>query len=278
MSMQGGEPWAITDIPRGAGNPEWAPDGKTIAFSSTARPADLTAAAKPAGDKPSGDKPRESDVRVITEAVYRANGVAGDGFVDRDRPSHIWTIAVPATASEKTTPDAADVRRVRREPTIAGPPTARASSSSRTGGESPTTSPTTATCIRSRKRAASRPACASIDGRIGAYALSPDGKRVAFVGILHGSPERSYSQPDLWVAELGGRHAAQPDRRLRLRHERRDRRRSARAARAASERSGLEPRRPLDPHRRRRAGQRQHQACGCRDGQDRSADERAPAT
>ena len=95
MSMSGGEPWAITDIPRGAGNPEWAPDGMTIAFSSTARPADVTAAAKPSGDKPSGDKPRESDVRVITEAVYRANGIPGDGFVDRDRPSHIWTIAVP---------------------------------------------------------------------------------------------------------------------------------------------------------------------------------------
>ena len=75
MAMAGGEPWAITDIPRGAGNPEWAPDGKTIAFSSTARPADLTSAQKPAADKP-----RESDVRVITEAVYRANGIPGGGL------------------------------------------------------------------------------------------------------------------------------------------------------------------------------------------------------
>ena len=29
MAMAGGEPWAITDIPRGAANPEWSPDGKT---------------------------------------------------------------------------------------------------------------------------------------------------------------------------------------------------------------------------------------------------------
>ena len=43
----------------------------------------------------------------------------------------------------------------------------------------------------------------SIDGRIGAYALSSDGTRVAFVGIPAGKPERSYTQPDLWVAELG---------------------------------------------------------------------------
>ena len=83
MAMAGGEPWAVTDIPRGAGNPEWSPDGKTIAFSSSAKSEDLTAS------KPAGEKPRESDVRVITEAVYRANGVPGSGYVDRDRPSHI---------------------------------------------------------------------------------------------------------------------------------------------------------------------------------------------
>ena len=109
MAMSAGEPWAITDIPRGAGNPEWAPDGKTIAFSSTARPADLTTAAKP-----SGDQPRVSDVRVITEAVYRANGVPGDGFVDRDRPSHIWTVAVPASRHRQINAERGDVRRVRR--------------------------------------------------------------------------------------------------------------------------------------------------------------------
>ena len=200
MSMSGGEPWAITDIPRGAGNPEWSPDGKTIAFSSTARPADLTAAAKPTGDKPSGDKPRESDVRVITEAVYRANGVPGDGFVDRDRPSHIWTVAVPSTASDKTTPAAVtsgefgesnhrwspDGSRIffvsdRRRESYYFPDDSDLYSVPKEGGE-----PTRV---------------ASIEGRIGAYALSPDGKRVAFVGTLAGSPERSY----LAARSLGGR-------------------------------------------------------------------------
>jgi dipeptidyl aminopeptidase/acylaminoacyl peptidase len=42
----------------------------------------------------------------------------------------------------------------------------------------------------------------SIDGTIGAYAFSPDGKRIAFVGTLHGNPVRSYNQSDLWVADL----------------------------------------------------------------------------
>ncbi len=42
---------------------------------------------------------------------------------------------------------------------------------------------------------------ASIDGTIGSISVSPDGRRVAFVGTLHGDPVRSYSQPDLWVAD-----------------------------------------------------------------------------
>jgi dipeptidyl aminopeptidase/acylaminoacyl peptidase len=42
---------------------------------------------------------------------------------------------------------------------------------------------------------------ASIDGPIGSIAVSPDGKKVAFVGALNGQPVRSYSQPDLWVVD-----------------------------------------------------------------------------
>ena len=35
MTMAGGEARAVTEIPRGAGNPVWSPDGKTSAFSSS---------------------------------------------------------------------------------------------------------------------------------------------------------------------------------------------------------------------------------------------------
>src|SRR5215203_1756101 len=92
MAMAGGEGRPVTDIARGAGGPEWAPDGKSIAFTSSARPDELEV--KPAEKDAKTEKPRQTDVRVITSAVYRANGVPGSGFVDPDRPSHIWTIEV----------------------------------------------------------------------------------------------------------------------------------------------------------------------------------------
>ena len=121
LAMDGGEARAITDMPRGAGNPQWSPDGRTIAFSSSARPDELV---KDTGTDEKKDRPRESDVRVVTSAVYRANGVADFGYVDPDRPSHIWTVAVSDTA---TAPGRSSSRRVSSpKATSSGRPTARA--------------------------------------------------------------------------------------------------------------------------------------------------------
>jgi dipeptidyl aminopeptidase/acylaminoacyl peptidase len=94
LSTSGGEAWKVTDMLRGAGGPVWSPDSRMIAFSSGTSPDDLAKAAKGKGvekerdgkDKDKGSMPaepeHESDVRVITRAVYRSNGV---GYLGGER-------------------------------------------------------------------------------------------------------------------------------------------------------------------------------------------------
>jgi dipeptidyl aminopeptidase/acylaminoacyl peptidase len=43
---------------------------------------------------------------------------------------------------------------------------------------------------------------AGIAGGINSFSVSPDGRRIAFVGALRGTPVRSYSQPDLWITDV----------------------------------------------------------------------------
>ena len=117
LPMAGGDSFFFTDLPRGAGSPVWAPDGKNIAFTSNTNAEDLAKQEKKKGEEPSkkpvagiGDPgpqktvaappgsatpatsatdEHESDVRVITHAVYRQDN---EGYIDPKHPTHIWIV------------------------------------------------------------------------------------------------------------------------------------------------------------------------------------------
>src|SRR5437868_11541404 len=107
LAMAGGEPFQFTTLPRGAGAPQWSPDGKMIAFYNSATAEDLAKAAAKNATQPSASPSptpspeRESDVRVINRAVYRANDA---GYLDFKHPNHIWVVPAPKTGDEKVTP------------------------------------------------------------------------------------------------------------------------------------------------------------------------------
>jgi dipeptidyl aminopeptidase/acylaminoacyl peptidase len=186
MEMDGGEARPLTEQARGAGGPIWSPDGKLIAFSSST------------GPQPQKVDGHESDVKVVTKAVYRANGIPT--YVDGEHHAHLFTIKTPSDPLDK--PSATQITDGEFDE----------------GGAAWSRDGATIYFVSTRvpepyytdagNELFSVPAAggsitkvASIEGSLGGLSVSPDGKRIAFVGALAGKPVRSYGQADLWVTD-----------------------------------------------------------------------------
>src|ERR1700730_2816533 len=117
---QAGKLWIITDLPKGAADPVWSPDSKRIAFLSSTTPEDIEKAQRKKNSsknnetreskgskntaqlkQPEPESEHESDVHVISRAVYRSDD---EGYLDPKRHEHIWVLDVPTTSDELTNP------------------------------------------------------------------------------------------------------------------------------------------------------------------------------
>ena len=194
LPMNGGEARPLTALPRGVSGPVWSPDGRAMLFSTTTTADDLK---KP---DPAAKPERKSDVKVVTRAVYRANG--NPTYTDPDRRAHIWTVAFSGSG-EKPAPKQLTTGEFDERGGQWSPDGSSIYFISDRVAESYYNAPDS-DIYRVPSSGGEIARVASIEGGINTFSLSPDGKRLAFVGSFRGDPVRSYSQPDLWVAEVSG--------------------------------------------------------------------------
>src|ERR1043166_8608170 len=203
LSMEGGEAFQFTSVPRGAGGPQWSPDGKMISFGNGATAEEIAKAAPRPSPSPgasptaSPSPERESDVRVITRAVYRNNDA---GYLDFKHPGHIWVVNAPKTGDEKVTPKQLTSGRYSDGNVTWAKDSSRIYFTSDHRDEP--YYELGQTDIYSIPVSGGQPEkLTSFDMGAGAFTVSPDGKKIAFYASAN-KPVRSYTEPDLWVMDL----------------------------------------------------------------------------
>ncbi|HUK90972.1 MAG TPA: S9 family peptidase, partial [Blastocatellia bacterium] len=195
LPLAGGEARPLTDIPRGAGNIQWSPNGKTILFSNSEDPAEK---AKDNPEDPEGaDKKPEhkSDVLVITKAVYRFNG---PGYINLKSHTHLWTVAAPDVPGEVAKSNQITRGHFDENGAQWSPDGSRIYFTAHRVAEPYYEAPHT-DLYSIKPDGADEQKVLSFDGGMRGYSFSNDGRRIAFEGSANHHPEFSYTEPDLFV-------------------------------------------------------------------------------
>ncbi len=204
LPLSGGEAFQVTKLPKGAQSPVWSPDDTRLAFTSRTNAEDLKREeckgkkeAERIKDPKCAPLEHESDVRVITRAVYRMNG---PGYLDPKHSSHIWTVEVTDKPGEMPKPKQLTLGYFdENDPTWSKDGKRIFFTSNR--NPEPYYELPTSELYAVAADGGDIQRVAAIQGTIGDLALSPDGNWLAFEGVIN-RPARSYNQPDMFVVEL----------------------------------------------------------------------------
>ena len=202
LPLTGGEAWPLTKLPKGASRPAWSPDGKTLAFNSTTNADDMAKEACKGGkdkdDKSKCSPEHESDIHVISRAVYRMNGV---GYLDFAHPNHIWSIPVSDGPDESVKPKQLTSGEFSENGIEWAPDGSKIYFVSTRDLEPYYHLPQNAVYSVPSSGGQITEVTRIPGGALGAISLSRDGKHMAFGGALS-EPVRSYTKEDLWVVDL----------------------------------------------------------------------------
>src|SRR4029453_2170543 len=219
LPMAGGDSFVFTDLPKGTSNPVWAPDGKSIAVTSDTNADDLakqekkkrkeeelkkTVSASSPSPRPTaaeqsaeGEAEHESDIRVITRAVYREDN---EDYADPKHPQHVWVVPAPRNADEKVQPKQVAFGRFNEGSIVWSKDRGKIYFTSLRVDEPYYELPRTE--LYSISASGGDPAkLNSIAMDIDNLALSTEGEQIAFVASAT-QPINSYTQPDLWIVDL----------------------------------------------------------------------------
>ena len=137
----------------------------------------------------------ESDVRVISRAVYRFNGA---GYLDPAHPDHLWTVEVPEGGAAAPPPRQLTRGEFDEQAPAWAPDGSRLYVVSDRLKE-PYYQDAAEVIYSVPAAGGELVKVASFTGGIASLAVSPDGRQIAFIGASVAKPTRSYDQPDLWV-------------------------------------------------------------------------------